>query len=130
MPPVNSAVKTRAELEKMKLKEVVNYADELGKLFVDLREELFDPVLGAVSKLRDQLAISHKVNEYLLKQLGSVEHTANSNTQYARKETLEIHGVPKSFGMEKLLRTRSSPSSMGCLSTRLLPGVIVKQPMR
>ena len=99
----NSAVKTRAELERMKLKDVISYADELGKLLVELRTELLDKEVGLVPQLQGQLAVSQQINQYLLKQLGSVERTANSNSQYARKETLEIHGIPESFGEGKQL---------------------------
>ena len=95
---VNSAVKTRAELERMKLKDVINYADELRQLLVALRKELLDPVDGIVPQLKNQFAVSQQINQYLLKQVGKVERTANSNAQYARKETLEIHGVPEFFG--------------------------------
>ena len=98
-----TAVKTRAELERMKLKDVISYADELGNLLVALRKELLDPDEGIVCQLKNQLAVSQQINQYLLKQLGNVERTANSNSQYARKETIEIHGVPESFGEGKHL---------------------------
>ena len=59
--------------------------------------------MGLVPQLQGQLAVSQQKKQYLLKQLGSVERTANSNSQYARKETLEIHGIPESFGEGKQL---------------------------
>ena len=37
------------------------------------------------------------MNESLLRQLTTVERASISNTQYARRETLELHGVPEAF---------------------------------
>ena len=62
-----------------------------------LFDKLFDEENGIVPKLQEQLEFSQKANERLLKQLCSVERTALRNAQYARRESLEFHGVPKSY---------------------------------
>ena len=99
------AVKNRADLDKLSKPKLVDYAVELGSTLSDLRHALLDPNTGLVpilqrqaAQLESQLAISQSVNKTLLSHLGRVEKTANENSQYARRETLEIHGIPESFG--------------------------------
>ena len=59
---------------------------------------------GIIAKLQQQLLESQKVNqsiqkanESLLRHLTVVERTSISNAQYARRESLELHGVPAAF---------------------------------
>ena len=96
-------LKSRIELSSMEKDSVINYAIDLGKTFNELHKYLLDPTEGIIPKLQSQLAVSQRINEYLLKQLGLVEKQSNSNSQYARKETIELHGVPESLGMGETL---------------------------
>ena len=99
------AVKNRADLDKLSKPKLIDYAVELGSTLSELRHALLDPTTGLVpilqrqaAQLESQLAVSQSVNKTLLSHLGRVEKTANENSQYARRETLEIHGIPESFG--------------------------------
>ena len=47
--------------------------------------------------LHSQLKITQQVNQSLLDHLWKVEKTATENAQYARRETLELHGIQESF---------------------------------
>ena len=69
-------------------------------------------------------AVSTRVNELLMKKLEAVERTANSNAQYARKETFEVHGIPETVPDSKVedvvinimneLKDESTPNYVAC----------------
>ena len=84
---------------------LIMYAKEVSNSFRDLKNYLLDPETGVITKLQQQLEISQAINKSLLRQLSLVKKNSISNSQYARKETLELHGVPESFdegdGLEK-----------------------------
>ena len=91
------ALKSDAEIEKLKLAEVKAYAKEITSSFRKLHDHLFNKTTGVIPILQSQLAVSQRVNETLLRQLNVVEEQAISNAQYARRDSLELHGVPPSF---------------------------------
>ena len=91
------ALKSDAEINKMKLDDCRAYARNVTKSFNAFNQHLFDPVNGVITKLQSQLALSQQINQTLLEQLHTVERDTISNSQYARRETLELHGVPESF---------------------------------
>ena len=90
--------KSDAEINKLKLEECKAYARTITKSMQSFYQHLFDPTTGVITKLQQQLEMSQAINQSLLRQLSEVERTAISNAQYARRETLELHGVPDSFG--------------------------------
>ena len=92
-----AAIKSDSEINKLKLEEAKSYAKSITKSFHALYEHLFDPTNGVITQLQSQLAVSQKVNEDLIRQLGEVERTSIGNAQYARRETRELHGVPATF---------------------------------
>ena len=97
--PMNyaGALRTDAEINKLRLEDVRTYAKNITKTFQSFYQHLFDPVNGVIPKLQSQLAVSQRVNETLMSQLHTVERDTISNSQYARRESLELHGVPESF---------------------------------
>lgn len=85
-------------LDKNKL---AAYTIELSKHFGAIRKALFADD-GLLSKVTSQLKISTNANELLMKKLQNVERTANSNAQYSRKETFEIHGISEKVSDAKV----------------------------
>ena len=98
-PPRSFAqvLKSDAEINKLKLDEAKAYAKTVTKSLHSFYQHLFDPANGVIVKLQSQLAVSQKINETLMRQLTDVERSSINNSQYARCETLELHGVPESF---------------------------------
>ena len=82
------------DIKRLNKEELKVYTINLSKHFAVIRDALFDED-GVLGRLSSQLAVSSRVNELLMKKLEAVERTANSNSQYARKETFEVHGFPK-----------------------------------
>ena len=91
------ALKSDLEINKLKLEDCRAYAKNLTKTFNSFYQHLFDPDSGVIAKLQSQLNVSQRINETLMHQLHTVERHSISNSQYARRETLELHGVPASF---------------------------------
>ena len=98
-PNINyaGALKSDAEINKLKLDDCRTYAKNVTKSFNSFYSHLFDPVDGIIPQLQSQLLVSQRINETLLQQLHTVERNSISNSQYARRETLELHGVPAAF---------------------------------
>ena len=92
--------------------DLVQYASSLGDTFLTLKDKLLNPETGIVPTLQrqvemlnSQLQVSQKINQELIKQLGFVERTSIENAQYARRESLELHGIPDSFGNGETLES-------------------------
>ena len=122
--PIN-AIKSKAALNNMNKNMIVNYAVDLGSTLTDLRNALLHPDTGLVPMLQrqnevlhSQLKITQQVNQSLLDHLWKVEKTAIENAQYARRETLELHGIPESFGQGHTLEK----NVMGLLNDLLADG--------
>ena len=105
-------IKTKTELNKMNKPELVQYASSLGDTFLTLKDKLLNAETGIVPTLQrqvemlnSQLKVSQKINQELIKQLGFVERTSIENAQYARRESLELHGIPDSFGNGETLES-------------------------
>lgn len=99
---------SKTKLNSMKKDDVVQYAADLGSTL----SKLINPETGLVPALQrqvevlqSQLQVSQKINQELIKQLGIVERTSIENAQYARRESLELHGIPESFGYGETLET-------------------------
>ena len=112
MAEVELGIKTKTELNKMNKNDLVQYASSLGDTFLTLKDKLLNPETGLVPTLQrqvemfqSQLQVSQKINQELIKQLGFVERTSIENAQYARRESLELHGIPESFGNGETLET-------------------------
>jgi hypothetical protein len=90
-------IKTNEEIDKMRAADLKLYAKEISSCFRELNNRLFDKDTGVIVKLQQQLEVSQAINKSLVRQLSEVERTSISNAQYARRETLELHGVPDSF---------------------------------
>ena len=99
---------SKTKLNSMKKDDVVQYAADLGSTL----NKLLNPETGLVPALQrqvevlqSQLKVSQQINQELIKQLGIVERTSIENAQYARRESLELHGIPESFGYGETLET-------------------------
>ena len=90
-------LKSSEEINRLSASDAKSYAKQLSASYKSLMDKLFKPETGIIARLESQLSISQKVNEALVRQLNKVERTSINNAQYARKETLEFHGVPESF---------------------------------
>ena len=91
------SVKSSEEINRLSASDAKAYAKQLSASYKCLVDRLFKPETGIIARLESQLAISQKVNEALIRQLNKVERTSISNSQYARRETLEFHGIPENF---------------------------------
>ena len=94
---MSEIVKTATEVENMTQINLITYAKELGNSFVELKNYLLDPETGVISQLQKELRTSQEINRSLLNQLSAVEKQSILNSQYTRRETVELHGVPASF---------------------------------
>ena len=54
-------------------------------------------------KLDVDIVITKKVNTLLFKRIVMVERQCSANAQYARRETIEIMGIPKSKSIRRYL---------------------------
>ena len=90
-------VQSRSQLERLTKKQVTEYAIKIGENYEKLYEQLFNPESGVVAKLQSQLIVASKVNEVLNDRLVRVERNTNLNSQYLRKETLELHKFPENI---------------------------------
>ena len=88
-------------INKLDKNKLAAYTIELSKHFEAIRTALFADD-GLLSKITSQLEVSTKANELLMKKLQNVERTANSNAQYARKETFEIFGISEKVSDKKV----------------------------
>ena len=107
-------ITTKTELNIMNKIDHVQYASSPGDTFVTLKDKLLNPETGIVPTLQrqvemlsSQLQVSQKINQELIKQMGFVERTSIENAQYARRESLELHGIPDSFGNGETLETNA-----------------------
>ena len=100
----NFAILDDETIKRINKEELKVYTLQLSKHFAVIRGALFDED-GVLGKLSSQLAISTRVNELLLKKLEAVERTANSNAQYARKESFEVHGISENVPDNKVEET-------------------------
>ena len=91
------SVRSDHEIEQMSSRNLKAYAKDLTDSYRSLTECLFHPENGVIPKLQEQLAFAQRANERLLEQLSRVERSSLRNSQYARRESLELHGVPKSW---------------------------------
>ena len=62
-----------------------------------LKEGTINQLLTTVGELQGKCAISTTVTSLLSKQMNHVQRLSQSNAQYSRRETVEIHGFPESI---------------------------------
>ena len=94
-PPSTPALKSRGALQKLNKPQIIDYAIGLGDKYENLCQRLFDPQTGVIVKLQSQLQVAGQVNAVLNDRLVRMERNINRNSQYSRKETLELHKFPK-----------------------------------
>ena len=83
---------SNSQIEKLNKTDLQKYAANLTHAYRKLYDKLFNETDGVIPRLESQLAISNNTNKLLMQKLIEVEKTSNGNAQYARKETIELHG--------------------------------------
>ena len=89
---------------QVKYNENLNLNEKLEKALNDIAaiQKTVDDLRIHNEQLESTLAVSKKVNDELLKRIESLERQTNSNSQYSRRECLEISGIPKNVSDESL----------------------------
>ena len=91
---------TKPELVQLLLKAEAT----LGSQITDLPKEIKD-TLTYLKKLEADIALVKTVNDRLVERFTKTERQCWENTQYSRRDTLEIVGIPNSVGNSVLEET-------------------------
>ena len=111
---------SQIQLDKLNKSDLIQYTLELQQKYnenLQLNEKLERALsdIAAIqtsmnelrlqnTKLESTLAVTKNVNDQLLKRIESLERQANANSQYSRRECLEISRIPKSVADDLLER--------------------------
>ena len=95
---------TRSQAENMSRDELVEELLKLLDVSTKLSEltEKFNDFVSKHDKIYSELQISRNCNNHLLQRIIQLERNAVTNSQYYRRETIEINPVPESLGDEIL----------------------------
>ena len=89
---------SEAALQKLSKDEIVSLALDLQNKFdstlTSIRNELFD-LKKDFEKLGSDLSVARQVNSVLRERVTSLERQCWSNSQYSRREYLELTGIPE-----------------------------------
>ena len=106
------------QLDKLNKTDLIQYTLEVQQKYnenLQLNEKLERALsdIAAIQKSMDELrlqntqlestlAVTKNVNDQLIKRIESLERQANANSQYSRRECVEISGIPKTVTDENL----------------------------
>ena len=109
---------TYTQLDKLSKNDIITYTLEVQGKYndnINLSEKLDNAIkdIGILQKtveelvsrntqLESSLAVTSNVNDQLLKRIIDLERQTNANSQYSRRECLEISGIPSSVGHDQL----------------------------
>ena len=95
---------TRSQTENMSRDELVEELLKLLDVSTKLSEltEKFNDFVSKHDKIYSELQISRNCNNHLLQRIIQLERNAVTNSQYHRRETIEINPVPESLEDEIL----------------------------
>ena len=95
---------TRSQAENMSRDELVEELLKLLDVSTKLSEltEKFNDFVSKHDKIYPELQISRNCNNHLLQRIIQLERNAVTNSQYYRREIIEINPVPESLGDELL----------------------------
>ena len=95
---------TRSQTENMSRDELVEELLKLLDVSTKLSEltEKFNDFVSKHDKIYPELQISRNCNNHLLQRIIQLERNAVTNSQYHRRETIEINPVPESLEDEIL----------------------------
>ena len=109
---------SETQLDKLNKTDIIQYTMELQQKYnenLHLNEKLeralsdiaaIQESMNALrlhnTKLESTLAVTKNVNDQLIKRIESLERQTNANSQYSRRECLEISGIPKSVANDDL----------------------------
>ena len=88
------------KIGKLSKPELVKYATSVTATLSSLHDKLFNPETGEIPQLKKQLSCALSMNNFLLSRVTELEKQCTSNAQYARKETIELHGFPADLAPE------------------------------
>ena len=90
---------TRSQTENMSRDKLVEEPLKLSDVSSKLSEltEKFNDFVSKHDKIYSELQISRNCNNHLLQRIIQLERNAMTNSQYHRKETIEINPVPESL---------------------------------
>ena len=83
-------VLTSNQINGLKRDELTKYAIKISNAYQQIYDKLFDVNDGLFIQLQNQLAISQNTNK-----LSAVERRSICNSQYSRKETIELNDKRK-----------------------------------
>ena len=93
-------VQNRSQLENLSKEELIdevlgleNFKNDINAMFLTLNHR-FNDFQAKYEMVSSNLSISRRCNELLLERITQLEHNNLNNTQYNRRETLEINLVP------------------------------------
>ena len=95
---------TRSQTENMSRDELIEELLKLLDVSSKLSEltEKFDDFVSKHDKVYSELQISRNCNNHLLQRIIQLETNAVTNSQYHRKETIEINPALENLGDEML----------------------------
>ena len=109
---------THTQLDKLSKNDLISYALEVQDKYndsVDISNKLekaiqdISSIQKVVQELKEQntmlestIAVSNAVNSQLVKRIEDLERQCNANSQYSRRECLEISGIPPSVNNDHL----------------------------
>ena len=91
---------SESELKKLHKDEIINFAldyqNKFDSTLAGIRNELSD-LKKDFEQLRSDLSITKLVNTKLKEKVVSLERQTWSNSQYSRRECLELSGIPETI---------------------------------
>ena len=91
-------VLTRSQYENMSKEELIQELTDINSSFVYTKlsnlEEKFNDFLSKYDNVNSELQQCKKFNSHLLTRIKQLERNAVTNSQYSRRETIELNPVP------------------------------------
>ena len=99
---------SESALKKLHKDEIINlaldYQSKFDSTLAGITNELSDLKKG-FEQLRSDLSVTKQVNTKLKEKVVSLERQTSSNSQYSRRECLELSGIPETIENKDLERT-------------------------
>ena len=101
-------VRTRSQLENLSKDELIdevlsleNFKNDINVKFSELNDR-FNDFEAKYEMVNSNLSITRRCNDLLLERITQLERNNLNNTQYNRRETLEINPVPSDIADDVL----------------------------
>ena len=106
-------VLTRSQYEKTSKEELIQELTDINSSFVnDINmklsnlEEKFNHFLSKYDNVNSELQRCKKFNSHLLTRIIQLEHNAVTNSQYSRRETIELNPVCLLISLKRCFRRK------------------------